>query len=198
MSRRTKKARKRHDAPSRKAKQPRPSPVTHKAPTAETSADTSVIISVAPPPVSETREVKPEAGSPEEKAVEVVGAVLESLATSLGVEPDHREHRRVALHVEIDLHSESHFFTGLSGDVSEGGLFVQTYRPLRVGDEVEVSFELEDRLVEAHALVAWSRDRTATCEPGFGLSFRRLTDEQRETIHTFCAKREPLYYDAVG
>ena len=190
MSRRSKKAQKartRHDAPRRKATQPLSAPATE-----------TPVASVAPPPVSETREVKPEAGSPEEEAVAVVGAVLESLATSLGVEPEHREHRRVALHVEIDLHSESHFFTGLSGDVSEGGLFVQTYRPLRVGDEVDVSFELEDRMVEVRARVAWSRDRSATCEPGFGLSFRALTDEQRETIHTFCAKREPLYYDAVG
>ncbi|HEY2517798.1 MAG TPA: TIGR02266 family protein [Polyangiaceae bacterium] len=186
MSRRTKQ-RKRHAAPQRKATQPLPSP-------AAKEADDSL----APPPVSLTREVKPEAGSPEAKAAEVMGAVLDSLATSLGVEPEHREHPRVALHVEIDLHSESHFFTGLSGDVSEGGLFVQTYRPLRVGDEVDVSFDLEDRMVQARALVAWSRDRSATCEPGFGLSFRGLTDEQRETIHAFCAKREPLYYDAVG
>src|SRR5262245_4695867 len=36
---------------------------------------------------------------------------------------DHRAYPRISLAVAIDLESDSHFFSGLSGDVSEGGVF---------------------------------------------------------------------------
>jgi uncharacterized protein (TIGR02266 family) len=110
---------------------------------------------------------------------------------------DHREHPRVELHVEIDLHSDAHFFSGLSGDVSEGGLFVQTYRPLVVGQEVDVTFELEGRHVHARATVRWHREKTADAEPGFGLEFDRLGGDDRAAVEAFCQKRAPLYYEVV-
>jgi uncharacterized protein (TIGR02266 family) len=132
---------------------------------------------------------------PSEPAARVVGAVLHAITESLGVLDDHRTYPRVLLHVDIDLHSESHFFSGLSGDVSEGGLFVQTYRPLKIGDEVDIAFELDGERVEARAVVRWHREGTPGCGPGFGLSFDALTERERAIVHGFCEKRAPLYYE---
>jgi uncharacterized protein (TIGR02266 family) len=127
----------------------------------------------------------------------VMDAVVHAITEPLGIADDGRHHPRVELHVEIDLHSESHFFSGLSGDVSEGGLFAQTYRPLTIGQEVDVAFVLDGQDVRARAVVRWGRERTAHAEPGFGLEFVELPEEGRALVGAFCRTRSPLYYDVV-
>jgi uncharacterized protein (TIGR02266 family) len=155
------------------------------------------------PPRSSIRPMAPELDSAEEAAVKVLGAVLEGIAAPLGVASgspvialaEHRAHARVGFEVEIDLHSESHFFSGLSGDVSEGGLFVQTYRPLALGDRVQVAFDLPDGRVEAEGIVRWRRPQSDSVDAGVGLEFESLSDRDRDVIRRFCEKRAPLYYE---
>ena len=108
---------------------------------------------------------------------------------------EHRTHPRVAIAVDIDLESESHFFSGLSGDVSEGGVFVQTYRDIAVGSEVAVEFVLPGGHVSAHGKVRWHRDKSDSSPPGVGIAFDELSQEDRDLIHRFCQARAPLYYD---
>jgi uncharacterized protein (TIGR02266 family) len=110
-------------------------------------------------------------------------------------EREHRSYPRVSLAVDIDLASESHFFSGLSGDVSEGGLFVQTYRSIEIGSEVALEFELPDGHVTAHGTVRWHRDKSDSAPPGLGIAFEELSEEDREIIHRFCERRAPLYYE---
>jgi uncharacterized protein (TIGR02266 family) len=159
----------------------------------------------AAPPRSTMRPVavSKESSEParEEASAKVLGAVLEGIAAPLGVSAqspandEHRAHARVAIEVEIDLHSESHFFSGLSGDVSEGGLFVQTYRPLETGDRVHLAFDLPDGRVEADGIVRWGRAHTDGVGAGVGIAFEELSDRDREVIHRFCESRAPLYYE---
>jgi uncharacterized protein (TIGR02266 family) len=158
---------------------------------------------------STMRPVAPRLDSVEEATVRVVGAVLDRILAPLApkepaaaaeeeVPPtldEHRVHPRVAFEVEIDLHSESHFFSGLSGDVSEGGLFVQTYRPLKVGDHVQVAFDLPDGRVEADAVVRWRRAHGDAQGAGVGIEFESLSEKDRTVIHKFCEGRAPLYYE---
>jgi uncharacterized protein (TIGR02266 family) len=149
------------------------------------------------------RPATPKAESPEAAEVKVIGAVLEGLAAPLGLleeQPpptleEHRVHTRVAFEVEIDLYSSSHFFSGLSGDVSEGGLFVQTYRPLAVGDRVHVKFDLPAGRVEADGIVRWRRAHSDGLEAGVGVEFEHLSEQDRDVIHSFCEGRAPLYYE---
>jgi len=113
---------------------------------------------------------------------------------------EHRASPRIALTVDIHLSSESHFFSGLSGDISEGGLFVSTYRSLNVGTQVDVEFSLPgiDRLVHARGEVRWIREHSAEQSRGVGIAFEELSEEDREQIHAFCSSRPPLYYEDVG
>ncbi len=141
----------------------------------------------------------------------VVGAVLESLAPALfGATPEvrtpsvereshhteeHRAHPRATVTVAIGLESESHFFAGLSGDISEGGVFVQTYRDLPVGSDVEIRFDLPDGELMAHGRVRWQRAHSDSSPPGVGIAFEQLGDDDRRMIQRFCEHRAPLYYD---
>jgi uncharacterized protein (TIGR02266 family) len=113
---------------------------------------------------------------------------------------EHRATPRTALEVELHLSSESHFFSGLSGDISEGGVFVSTYRDLATGTPVDLEFSLpgSNRVVKAKGEVKWHRNASEGAPPGVGIAFEELADEDRALIHRFCTVRPPLYYDDVG
>lgn len=113
---------------------------------------------------------------------------------------EHRASSRASLAVELHLASESHFFSGLSGDISEGGIFVSTWRELAVGSPVDVELSLpgSERPLRAHGEVRWQRDASGDAPPGVGIAFDELAAEDRALIRRFCTLRPPLYYDDVG
>jgi uncharacterized protein (TIGR02266 family) len=149
---------------------------------------------------------RPKSGNqPVARALEVATLEALPLEGSALAEPQHvvEEHRaskRISIEVELHLASESHFFSGLSGDISEGGVFVSTYRPLARGSLVDLEFSLPgaDEPLHARGEVRWHRDATPDLPPGVGISFDELSDENRKLIHRFCTMRPPLYYDDVG
>jgi uncharacterized protein (TIGR02266 family) len=130
-------------------------------------------------------------------------STLDALAAQY--EPDflggeNRASPRVALDVELQLASDAHFFAGLSGDISEGGIFVSTYRPLAIGSEVDLTFSLpgSTRQLRARGRVRWHRDASPNSPPGAGIAFDDLAPDARDAIQRFCTSRPPLYYDDVG
>lgn len=120
--------------------------------------------------------------------------------TLAAVAEEHRASQRVAVAVDIHLASESHFFSGLSGDISEGGLFLSTYRPLPIGSTVDLEFSLpgSDVPVQARGEVRWLREHSTGQPRGVGIAFDELAEDDRERVHRFCTMRPPLYYDDVG
>jgi len=113
---------------------------------------------------------------------------------------ENRVSPRVSLAVDIHLASHSHFFSGLSGDISEGGLFLSTYRSLPIGSVVDLEFSLpgSDRMLQARGKVRWVRDHSAFGPRGVGIAFDELSPQDRKRIHEFCSVRPPLYYDDLG
>ena len=104
--------------------------------------------------------------------------------------------KRVFVEVEIGLSSESHIYTGLSLDVSTGGVFVATYEPARPGTPVGLHFVLPDgHVVNADGVVRWTRAATEDAPPGMGVAFSRISAESLAHLADFCASRPPLYFD---
>lgn len=108
---------------------------------------------------------------------------------------EHRAHARVKIEVDVGMHSDSHFFTGLSGDLSEGGVFVATYRAVPVGSKLELDLPLPDGTIRVLGVVRWTRPASDDAKPGIGVAFEQLAEEDRKRIAKFCAEREPLYFD---
>jgi uncharacterized protein (TIGR02266 family) len=111
---------------------------------------------------------------------------------------DRRMHgdRRVFIEVEIGLSTESHIYTGLSLDVSTGGVFVATYEAARPGTSVALYFVLPDGyVVNAEGVVRWTRAATEDAPPGMGVAFVNISQEALAHIGGFCASRPPLYFD---
>jgi uncharacterized protein (TIGR02266 family) len=104
--------------------------------------------------------------------------------------------KRVYVEVEIGLTTESHIYTGLSHDVSTGGVFVATYELARPGTLVTLYFVLPDgHVVNAEGVVRWTRDASGDAPPGMGVAFVNISPESLGHIASFCASRPPLYFD---
>lgn len=130
---------------------------------------------------------------------ELADEVPESLpppSTETPLDPERRVAPRVSIEVHVGISSESNFFTGFSGDISEGGLFIATYNLLPVGAHVEVSFGVVGHEVKAHAEVCWVRDPIdINLMPGFGVRFADLTEPDHRAISGFIEARTPMFYD---
>ncbi len=104
-------------------------------------------------------------------------------------------------HVEANLGAttESNFFVGFSGEISQGGVFVSTYNILARGTPVRVLVTLPGNLsteVDGHVrFVRDPMDMHADSEPGMGVTFDSLEKDSRELILRFIRKRPPMFYD---
>jgi uncharacterized protein (TIGR02266 family) len=108
---------------------------------------------------------------------------------------DQRGSTRAVVDVEVSLASESHFFVGLTRNLSQGGLFVATWRRLPIGTPVDLVLTLPDGIVKTRGRVRWVRDSTEVTPPGIGVMFEGLDDGDRQRIEGFCAGRAPYYFD---
>ena len=111
--------------------------------------------------------------------------------------PQRRAHERVPLEVEVTLESDHNFYTGLSSNISEGGLFVATSTPLPLGTRLVVRFALEDGAapIDAVGEVCWLRPRSADFPCGFGLRFLEISDAALARVATFVASRDTIFYE---
>ena len=106
-----------------------------------------------------------------------------------------RTSERLPLDVKLSLWSESHFYSDLSGDSRQGGLFVATYRPLRPGQNVILRVELLGERIEVEGKVQWGRAACEYAPPGAGIVLRDVSRNAQRFIDAFCAWRAPIYYD---
>ncbi|MCC7535515.1 MAG: PilZ domain-containing protein [Deltaproteobacteria bacterium] len=99
----------------------------------------------------------------------------------------------------IGATTESNFYVGFSGEISEGGIFLATYDVRPVGQLVEVHLTLPGGFEErVQGNVRWVRephDVGSDTTPGMGIGFVSLTAQQRELILRFVRKRAPMFYD---
>jgi uncharacterized protein (TIGR02266 family) len=106
---------------------------------------------------------------------------------------------RTRLFAHIDLHTESNFFSGFSGDLSDGGVFVATYEPLTLGQPVHVELSLPGgKFASADGRVAFLRAPSLSdldLAPGAGVVFESLDDDVLRAANQFMARREPLFVD---
>ena len=118
-------------------------------------------------------------------------------------EPTHqRQAERHDVEVSVDLESDSNFYTGLTQNISAGGLFIATHQIKRVGDHVRLKFTLPGsggRTVECDTEVRWIRENSSLHRTdgasGMGVRFLDLSPEDSAAIEGFIRSRESLFYD---
>jgi len=110
----------------------------------------------------------------------------------------HDERRATPRHeltVEVTFESQHNFYTGISSDLSVGGLFVATDMLCPVGECVRVRFTLpgNTEVMDAITEVRWVRSVDVTGgERGMGLQFLQMSARTKQAVNEFAIKRDAL------
>jgi uncharacterized protein (TIGR02266 family) len=104
---------------------------------------------------------------------------------------------REKMEANVGANTESNFFVGFSGEVSEGGVFVATYTTMPIGQLVELLITLPGGYeTTVNGKVLFVRDpMDMDSEPGIGVQFQGLPQQARELVLRFIRKRPPLFFD---
>ena len=114
---------------------------------------------------------------------------------------DRRQAPRYSVTVTVTFDSEHNFFTGLTQDLSHGGLFVATTCLCAIGERVQVKLTLPTSPVPIDALteVRWVRMHDIPGgggKAGLGLMFLQMSPQGKQAVKAFLAQRESIFFDA--
>lgn len=106
------------------------------------------------------------------------------------IQKERRKELRVALLVyKMRIEDSKAVFFGYARNISAGGLFVPTLNPKNVGERFRLRFRLpgSSRDIEVLAEVVWKRtySESREFEPGMGLKFVEISEEDAEEIRRF-------------
>jgi uncharacterized protein (TIGR02266 family) len=95
-----------------------------------------------------------------------------------------RVHDRVPLFLEVEYRTAGAFLVAYSSNLSKGGLFIDTERPLPVGTELGLRFAIPGSgKIEVRGVVAWVRPAAIDGKPaGMGVEFEQLDTHHGEVI----------------
>jgi len=112
-----------------------------------------------------------------------------------------RASERFDLEVKVDLESDHNFYTGLTQNISAGGLFIATHHLRKIGDRITLNFTLpgSNKTLAVETEVRWIRENSALMRAeggtGMGVRFINLSAEASAAISGFLESRESLFYD---
>jgi len=115
---------------------------------------------------------------------------------------ENRAYCRAGIDLEVELDSERGPYRGIISDIGEGGLFIATAVPPRVGERLELSLELpgEPSPLAVRGVVRWVRDPGEACEgapPGFGMEWLMLSADGLRAIKRFVISPDQDLHDAA-
>lgn len=107
---------------------------------------------------------------------------------------DRREHQRAPLRllVQFRFHSFEDFLEEYSGNISAGGVFIETEEPYEEGAVIFLQFKLEDgeTLIEGMGrVVRVLEPEGENAKSGMGVEFLSFDDQTRALIDDICANR---------
>lgn len=111
-----------------------------------------------------------------------------------------RRQTRRPMDAQVTWEGDCNFFTGLTENISAGGLFIATRDLLTIGTMVPLSFTLPDfdRTIQVECEVRWLRLEEVgnpDCVPGMGLRFMDMNEEDAAFVAHFAQRRETIFYD---
>lgn len=99
---------------------------------------------------------------------------------------ENRVHRRAPLRLELNYRDATggNFLFEYSLNISKGGIFIETDTPLAMGSRLAIRFQppgMEDEL-SVEGVVTWVNPADSSPNPGMGVQWTDLSDEQYELI----------------
>jgi type IV pilus assembly protein PilZ len=96
--------------------------------------------------------------------------------------PDGRQHPRAPIELKVDYKKLNSFFADYTKNISKGGTFIKTKKPLPIGTRFVFKLTVPKREAAFELLgeVVWSKAEGD--EPGMGIRFIYSDDTQREAF----------------
>jgi type IV pilus assembly protein PilZ len=106
---------------------------------------------------------------------------------------DRRESPRHAITLRVDYKRMNTFFADYAKNISKGGTFIRTSKPLDVGTEFVFVLSIPEQTehLQLHGEVMWTVDEGRASEErpaGMGIRFRFVDDSERQALETFVGK----------
>lgn len=97
---------------------------------------------------------------------------------------DLRRSVRLAVKVRVTYETLDDFLSDYTANVSLGGMFIQTDRPLPIGSRFRLRFEIPERrcTVETTATVRWLSQSQDGLTDGMGVIFDALSDADERRV----------------
>lgn len=109
--------------------------------------------------------------------------------------PEQRQHLRAPIELKVDYKKLNSFFADYTKNISKGGTFIKTKKPLPIGTRFlfKLTVPRRDEPFELLGEVVWSK--ADGDEPGMGIRFIYTDDAQR---NAFEGVVEGLMADSLG
>ena len=109
--------------------------------------------------------------------------------------PEHRQNGRAPIELKVDYKKLNSFFADYTKNISKGGTFIKTRKPLPVGTRFlfKLTVPKRDDPFELLGEVVWSKAEAD--EPGMGIRFIYTDDAQRLAFEGVV---EQLMSDSLG
>lgn len=97
---------------------------------------------------------------------------------------ERRRHSRRICRLSVRLKDPRELKENLIKDLGEGGVFVETFYPSRVGSKVDLEFHMEGgkNPLLVRGEVVWVRNPWESGTPGMGIRFLEISEEARRWI----------------
>lgn len=116
-----------------------------------------------------------------------------------GEEANRRQHQRGPIELKVEYRRLNAFFADYARNISKGGTFIATSKPLPIGTEFVFKLFIPslDRPLELRGQVKWIAEEGSNraSEPGMGIKFLYENDRQREVMERIVEK---LMVDSLG
>ena len=114
-------------------------------------------------------------------------------------EPEHRKEDRAPITLRVEYKRINTFFADYTKNISKGGTFIRTARPLDVGTEFMFVLALPESVhLELKGVVKWvvtEADASADKPGGMGIQFVFADDAQREAVERVVVG---MMHDSLG
>ncbi|MDP2274486.1 MAG: TIGR02266 family protein [Archangium sp.] len=109
--------------------------------------------------------------------------------------PEDREHFRAPIELKVDYKKLNSFFADYTKNISKGGTFIKTKKPLPIGTRFLFKLSVPQRPAPFELIgeVVWAANDGE--EPGMGIKFVYSDDSQRTDFETVV---EHLMTDSLG
>jgi type IV pilus assembly protein PilZ len=109
--------------------------------------------------------------------------------------PEHRTQTRLPIELKVDYKKLNSFFADYTKNISKGGTFIKTKKPLAIGTRFLFKLTVPQREAPFELLgeVVWSKGDAE--EPGMGIRFIYNSDTQRADFEGVVEK---LMADSLG